>query len=513
MKCSAYFRRRILLFTEGVLLMGLAMIGCRSFETAQENTQPASADTVQAELDPLPFQDLETAELLKLHQRWFGDFDEIAERRFIRALVPNSRTLYYLDGAEQRGLAFESLREFEKELARYSKGRVAPKIVIIPTSRDRLLPALAEGYGDIAIGAFTVTEARKASVDFSIPTLEGIRHLVVTGPNAPALATLDDLAGKEVHVRLASSYHEDLAALNERFAQAGKPAVVIHAADEMLEDEDLLQMVDAAIIPITVVQENLAEFWAQIYDSLEVHENLVLRTGGQLAWALRKNTPGLMEVVNNFLRTHRAGTTFGNVLLKRYLGSAQRLRNPKAEEELRRFKTTAQFFQKYADQYDFDWLVLAAQAYQESRLDHSLRSHVGAIGIMQVMPGTAEHMGIRDIEKLENNIHAGVKYLRFIMDEYYKDEPMDRLNRACFALASYNAGPAKISKLRKKAAETGLDPNRWLNNVELIAARQIGRETVDYVSNIYKYYTVYKSIVDEEAVVKNVPADKTPDLK
>jgi membrane-bound lytic murein transglycosylase MltF len=513
MKCSVYIRNRVPLFTEGMLLMGLVMIGCRSSETAKENVQPASTAMTQAEPEPVPFQDLETAEVLKLNQRWIGDFDEIAERRFIRALVPNSRTLYYLDGAAQRGLAFESLREFEKELAAHFKGRVAPKIVIIPTSRDRLLPALVEGYGDIAIGGFTVTEARKVDVDFSVPTMEGIRHLVVTGPNAPALVTLDDLAGKEVHVRPASSYHEDLAALNERFAQAGKPVVVIRAADEMLEDEDLLQMVDAAIIPITLVKENVAEFWAQIYDSLDVHENLALRTGGQLAWALRKNTPKLMEVVNGFVRTHRAGTTFGNVLLKRYLGSAQRLRNPKVEEELRRFKTTAQFFRKYADQYDFDWLVLAAQAYQESRLDQNLRSHVGAIGVMQVMPGTAEHMGIRDIEKLENNIHAGVKYLRFIVDEYYKDEPMDRLNRACFAFASYNAGPTRISKLRKKAAETGLDPNRWLNNVELIAARQIGRETVDYVSNIYKYYTVYKSIVDEEADVKNVSADKTTDRK
>jgi len=289
--------------------------------------------------------------------------------------------------------------------------------------------------------------------------------------------------------------------------------VIIRPADEMLEDEDILQMVDAEIIPITVVKELYAEFWSQIYDSLAVHENLALRTGGQLAWALRKNTPKLMEVVNDFVRTHRAGTTFGNVLLKRYLGSAQRLRNPKVEEELRRFRTTAQLFRKYADQYDFDWLALAAQAYQESRLDQNLRSHVGAIGVMQVMPGTAEHMGIRDIEKLENNIHAGVKYMRFIVDEYYKDEPMDLLNRGCFAFASYNAGPTKISKLRKKAAETGLDPNLWFNNVELIAARQIGRETVDYVSNIYKYYTVYKSIVDEEAVAKHVSAGKTTELK
>jgi len=202
------------------------------------------------------------------------------------------------------------------------------------------------------------------------------------------------------------------------------------------------------------------------------------------------------------VQMHRAGTTFGNVLLQRYVGNIKRLRNPKAEADLRRLKTTAQYFRKYADQYDFDWLLLAAQGYQESRLDQSLRSSAGAIGVMQVLPGTAAHMKIRNIEQLENNIHAGVKYLRFIVDEYFKEEAMDRLNRACFAFASYNAGPTRIAQLRLRAQQAGLDPNRWFNNVELLAARQIGRETVDYVSNIYKYYVVYKSMVEGEATAK-----------
>jgi membrane-bound lytic murein transglycosylase MltF len=265
-------------------------------------------------------------------------------------------------------------------------------------------------------------------------------------------------------------------------------------ADELLEDEDILQMVDAGIIPATVVKDFYAKLWSQVYDKLTVHDDVVLRADGQLAWALRKNTPRLAAIVNDFVRTHRSGTMFGNVLIKRYLGNAERLRNPTAQEDLKRFREAATLFQKYAGQYGFDWLAVAAQAYQESRIDQSLRSPVGAVGVMQIKPETAADLGVSDVSGMDNNIHAGVKYFHYVIDRYYKDEPMSRLDKALFAFASYNAGPAKVRRLREKAKAMGLDPNVWFNNVELVAGREIGRETVDYVSNIYKYYTAFKAI-------------------
>jgi membrane-bound lytic murein transglycosylase MltF len=140
---------------------------------------------------------------------------------------------------------------------------------------------------------------------------------------------------------------------------------------------------------------------------------------------------------------------------------------------------------------------MAAQGYQESGLDHGRRSHVGAIGVMQVMPATGKEMKVGDIRQVEPNIHAGVKYVRYMMDHYYADEPMDALNKGLFAFASYNAGPARIRQLREKAAKRGLDPNKWFNNVEIIAAESIGRETVQYVSNIYKYYLAYQMVVEQ----------------
>jgi membrane-bound lytic murein transglycosylase MltF len=142
---------------------------------------------------------------------------------------------------------------------------------------------------------------------------------------------------------------------------------------------------------------------------------------------------------------------------------------------------------------------MMAQGYQESQLNQEAKSPVGAIGVMQVMPPTGKDMNVGDITQMEPNIHAGVKYMRFMMDQFYENEPMDRLNKGLFTFASYNAGPGRVQQLRKQAAKRGLDPNVWFNNVELIAAEKIGRETVTYVANIYKYYLAYRMVEEERA--------------
>jgi membrane-bound lytic murein transglycosylase MltF len=465
---------------------------------AQDGTvegPPNAPDSPVADTDPRPFQDLAAADILKMNQRWTGDYEELAERRFLRVLVPYSRTLYYLDGPEQKGIAYESLRELESQLPIIGESKVRPKLVIIPTTRDRLLPALAEGYGDVAIGAFTVTDLRRENVEFSSPTMSGIETVVVTGKDAPAILSETDLAGREIHVQRASSYYEDLVALNERLTNAGVRPVSIVEVDARLEDEDVLQMVDAGIIPATVSMRPVAEFWVQLYDQIVVHSQVALRSDGQIAWALRKDTPQIKKVVDDFVIKHRAGTLFGNVLLNRYLGSAKRLENPTTSAELEKYRAMAQYFRDYADQYGSDWILAVAQGYQESQLDQSKRSSAGAVGVMQIKPSTAadRNVGVDNVEDLENNIHASIKYMSFIRDRYFADEAIDRLNKGLFTLAAYNAGPARVATLRKKAAEVGLDPNQWFGNVEIVAARVIGRETVDYVSNIYKYYVVYRA--------------------
>ena len=445
--------------------------------------------------------------VLKLDQEWSGDFDGMVERHIIRALVPYSKTFYFMDGADQSGLEYELLNEFEKYINKELKKRhLKVRLLVIPTKRDRLLTNLAKGLGDIAAGNLTITPERLKEVDFSDPYFKGVNEILVTGPTAPQVKTVEDLSGKEIYARASSSYYASLQSLNARFKKAEKKPMKLVQADEYLEDEDLLEMMNANLIPMIIIDSHKGEFWKQIFTDLTLHPDIKVREGGQIAWAVRKNSPKLKEVINGFMKKHKKGTLMGNVLFKRYLKNTKWVRNALSEEEMERFKAAVQLFKKYAGKYDFDWLVVAALAYQESRIDQSKRSPSGAIGVMQMLPSTAAdpNVDIHNIEKMENNIHAGVKYLRFLNDRYYEKEPMDILNKRAFALASYNAGPAKVAELRKEAREMGLDPNVWFRNVEIVAAKRIGRETVQYVSNIYKYYIAYRLIFDKLALKKEV---------
>jgi len=323
--------------------------------------------------------------------------------------------------------------------------------------------------------------------------------VVVSGPASPPVSSVEDLRGKEVFVRKSSSYYESLVALNQRFSAEKKPAVVIKEAPETLEDEDLIEMLNAGLIPLIVVDKHKADLWKQVFPKITVHPDVAVRTGGEVAAAIRKGSPQLKAALDDFVVRHRKGTSVGNTILTRYLKNAKYVKDAASESERKKFLTLIQYFQNYGDEYDVDWLLMAAQGYQESQLNQSVKSPVGAIGVMQVMPATGKELGVGDISEIEANIHAGVKYMRWMIDQYYGKEPMTKLDKALFAFASYNAGAGRISQLRKEAAKRGLDPNVWFHNVEYVAAEKIGAETVTYVSNIYKYYIAYKLLMEARA--------------
>jgi membrane-bound lytic murein transglycosylase MltF len=430
-----------------------------------------------------------------------GDFDGMVERRRIRVLVVPSRTFYFVDRGTQRGLAHDQGRAFEDAIHRkLGTKRLRVEVIFLPTSFDDLLPALIQGRGDIAIANLTVTPERREWVDFSAPLWTGVDEIAVTGPGSPAIARVEDLAGQEIFVRLSSSYFQSLWHLNLRFGEAGLPPVNVKPAPEQLQDEDLLEMVNAGLVPLVVVDSHKAEFWAQILPEIRLHREVKVREGAEIAWAFRKNSPQLRAVVDEFARQHGKGTLFGNSKFREYLKSTEYVKNATSQAELAKLLRTIQLFQRYADRYDFDWLMLAAQGYQESRLDQNVKSRVGAIGVMQVMPATGKELAVGDIRQIEPNIHAGAKYLRTLIDRYFADAQFDDVNRCLFAFASYNAGPARIAGLRREAERRGLDPNVWFDSVERLAAEKIGQETVRYVANIYKYYVAYQLVVEQQQV-------------
>ena len=427
---------------------------------------------------------------------WTGDFDGMLERRLVRVLVPYSRTLYFNDKGAQRGLVADSLKDFEVYLNRKYKKQLKTRpitVVALPTTRELMLTGVIDGTGDLAVGNLTITPERAKRVDFSIPDSKEIFEILVTGPASPALGTLDDLAGRDVHVRRSSSYYQSLLRLNQRFRGFGKPQVTLTLVPEALEDEDMMDMLGAGLLQLIVVDDWKAQLWAGLLPQIKPRPDLALADAGRVGWALRKGSPKLAAEVNQFIRTHPG---IHAKRLQSYPAYLKRMRNATAEADWKRFEQTVALFRKYGERYRFDYLMVTALGYQESRLNQNARSHVGAIGIMQLMPDTGRALKVGDITRIEPNVHGGFKYLRQIYDLHLDTEGLDEQNRTLFAIAAYNAGSGRVARLREEAAAKGLDPNQWFNNVELIAARRVGQETVVYVRNIYKYYIAYRLQLD-----------------
>lgn len=441
---------------------------------------------------------------------WLGDLDGMLERRVVRVLVPYSRTGYFIDAGTQRGMNYEIMAGFEEQLnERYAEGLIRINLVFVPTTRDRLIPALEEGLGDIIAANLTVTNERAQRVQFTAPLGRNVRELLVRHARAEAPESLVDLAGKSVFIAANSSYAEHLHEVNRQMEADGLEPIRIRTAPDHFQTEDALEMVNAGLVDYTIADGYLANFWQQVLPDIVVHEDLVITEGNDIAYAIRRDSPRLEADLNEYLTTVRKGTLTGNILFKRYLQSTEFVSSATDEAARARFQAVAQLFRQHAADNDLNWLMLAAQSYQESRLDHSMVSPVGAIGIMQLLPSTGQDMGVSDVRKLEENIEAGARYVRYLMDEFFDDPAVDQENRLLFALASYNAGPGRIRSLRREAAERGLDPNRWFNHVERITAERVGRETVNYVSNIAKYYVAYQLAFDLETASVN---SASPDL-
>ena len=443
------------------------------------------------------------APALPPYKSWTGDFDKMKAGRLVRILVPFSKTIYFLDKGAERGTAAEFGRQFEVCInQKYKTKALKIKLAFIPVSRDRLLTGLVDGLGDIAAGSLTITPERLKIVDFSDPGIKNVKEVIVTGPSAPALKSLDDLAGQEIHVGRSTSYWDHLQMLSDQLEAKGLEKINLVPADSDLEDEDLLEMVNAGLLPFVVVDNYKARLWAEIFPHIKDREDLAVNSGGDIAWAVRKNSPLLLAEINDCAKKYGAGSSFAAEVLRKYYVSTAIIKNAYSKENQAEFESVIAIFKKYSDQYGFDYLMMAAQGFQESRLKQGAHSPRGAVGVMQLLPSTAADpkIGITGIDKsADRNIEAGMKYMRRLIDVYLDDPKLDRKNRTLMAFAAYNAGPGNLIRFRKWAAKSGLDPNVWFFNTEEGAARIVGQETVQYVSNIYKYYIAYRLITERQA--------------
>jgi len=434
-----------------------------------------------------------------------GDLPQMVARHTIRALVVYSKTHYFLDRGTPHGLSYDLLKSFEADLNRKLPAGRRVEIALVPVRREEVLPALREGRGDLAVPGLPISPERKRRFAFSRPTETDPAEIVVAGPNAPELASLADFAGRDLVCRRSSPATRSLEELNARLRADGRQPIRLREAPGSLADEDLIEMVGAGLIPAAVADRSKAELWKSVLPTLTVYAGLPVRRVAPVGWVFRSTSPRLRKAADAFLARQPSGSPERRRAFVEYLRSSRLAAPAVAPAALRRFEDTVGYFRTYSERYALDYLLMAAQGYHESRLDQSARSRTGAIGIMQVRPQTGRDMDVGDITQIGPNIHAGVKYVRLLVDRYRVDaiRPFDR---AMFAFAAYNAGPARITRLRREARARGLDPNVWFDNVEWVAAEKIGRETAEYASSIYKYYVAYQLMRRE----REEPADDAP---
>jgi len=460
----------------------------------------SAATTATSPDELLTSLDEQTVEVQFALGEWHGDLDGIVSERarLLRLLTVFEPMYYMIDGRKQAGVTFEAAREFETFLnKRLGRTRAADRIrvILVPVRRDELIPFVRDGRGDIAAANLTITEDRLANVTFSDPIVSDAYEVVVTGPSADPVNSLDELSGRPVFVRRSSSYFESLQRLNRDLEARDLPPASIVEVNEILDDGAILKLVYEGRLPTTVVDSHIAEFWVEVFSDLVWNDEVRPRVNAQIAWAVQKDAPQLLAQINAFVKTHKKGTLAGNVLINRYMKSTDWLESNEDQVVNQRLDSLKNLFQEKAAVYDLDWRRLTAQAFQESGLDQSRRSLRGAVGLMQLMPATAREMGFDDISTADANVEAGAKYMRHVIDTYFSDIEQNsavdpeiaREEAYAIALAAYNAGPTRISRLRRTAESRGIDTKIWFDEMEPIVAREVGSEPVKYVQNVMEY--------------------------
>ncbi|MGR5132694.1 transglycosylase SLT domain-containing protein [Vibrio alfacsensis] len=421
-----------------------------------------------------------------------GDLAVIKEKNVLRVLVSADLGFYYIEGGQPKGIGAELLAHFERDLR-----KLKPKlnIQIIPVSRDKLISSLEGGVGDLIVANLTVTPSREKQIDFSSPIISNVQEWIVTGKSTPEMTKIEQLSGKEVWLRASSSYFESIQALNKRFNKQGLPPVVVHFVEETLQDYELVGMLNNGYVKAIVLDSHKAKLWLNHMDDIRANTKIPIRKNGQIAWAMRHNSPELKKVVNNFIKTSKSGTLLGNIIYNKYIDNTNWLNKALNPKKIAQLEKLSGLFSRYADKYNFDYLLVAAIAYKESGFDNHLVSSRGAVGIMQILPSTANdpNVNIKNIRNLENNIHAGVKYMSFLRRQYFSGKAISKEDQLYFTLAAYNAGPGNIERMRKRALQQGYDPDVWAQNVEVVMRSGLN-QTVEYVASVQRYYVIYKQL-------------------
>ena len=433
-------------------------------------------------------------QLSRLNQTATDDLAEMLKRRTIRVLTTYAPSTYFIHEGRSYGFEFSLLKDFENYINRdLSKDQMPTVLEFIPIPENLLLPCLQSGLGDIVAAGMRHAGSSKQLFDFTESYLQGVSEVLVTHRRAPVVNSLADLSGRTIHVQNDWMESKTLRRIDARLLVKGQRRLRKITTNGYLASEDILELINQGVIDLSIVESHIARLWSAAHPDIVILEFPEISAHTPISWVVRKNNPEFKAYLDRFLQSHGHGSLFGNIYYRRYFEATRWISNPLRPTDHGKFSRYVPLFRKYGSRYGFDWMLLAALAYQESQMENQRQSRSGAVGLMQVMPATASdaNINIDNIRDPEQNVHAGTKYLALLRDVYFPAREFSPEERIHFILAAYNAGPSKISRCRRLAGRLGYDTGKWFGHTELAARRLIGNETVRYVSNVIKYFMAY----------------------
>lgn len=481
---SFYSKKKVFVGVFGLMTIAMFLF------LSSSPTREGQSEKAEKEQDTFR---VKLTEVLKMDsgilEEYRNDLDQMLKTGRIRVLTTYGYGNYFIHEGQTLGFEYAMMEEYKKHLNRNRSRRLVPlQFYYIPIPYHLLLKALRKGYGDIVAANLTILPQRENEVKFTNPYLLELKELLVTQKGIKEINKLEDLAGTEIYVREESSYYYRLVQLNKQLKAKELSPISIKILSGFMNTGEIIEMVNAGIIKRTIADSHIANIAEKLLPEIKIHRRVVLNDKVNLGWMVRRNNPQLRESLNDFIKTVKKGTLKGNIFFNRYFKKNPWARQALSRGDMDRFSHYAPLFKKYGDRYKLDWILLAAQAFQESGFNSQVRSNMGAIGLMQLLPATAKDMGFEDITVPEKNIHAGVKYMHWLIVHYFSDKSMTKDDQLRFALAAYNTGPGNIRKSRRMTQKMGHDPNRWFSHTEMGTLSAVGLEPVHYVRNINRYY-------------------------
>ncbi|OEC56585.1 transglycosylase SLT domain-containing protein [Pseudomonas sp. ENNP23] len=415
------------------------------------------------------------------------DLAQIRRTGVLKVLVNQSRNSSGEVKGQAIGVEYHRIRAFEQFLNRDGRSL---EVRIIPRPKDQLAAALLRGEGDLVAPGELLDPRATSDVSASAPVREHVPLVLVARTGDRRFQGLEQLAGRVVTLPAGSGAAEAVRKVNRQLAQRHLAPIAIEWVDPSLAVEDVLEMVQAGIYSMTVVEQPIAERWAKVLPKLRIDRHLVLDNQRDMTWYVRRDAPMLRASIDRFLATYKApadqDATFQRVYRRLY-----KVRYPLARADRQRLEKVRPVLQRFAAEHALDWLSLAAVAYKESSLNPGARGASGATGLMQITPAAARSVGVGDIHVLDKNVQASARYMAKLRKGFFSSAQLNERERMAFVLAAYNVGPQRVQSLRAEARRRGLNPNQWFFQVERVAAEQLGMGVVSYVSAVNKYYLAY----------------------